>query len=90
MRSACWASCRGRRRCAFPLRPLGCDTALPPLNSEVHPPSQMGAQLQILELVDIERRTIGALDTAMAPVIMQRPALRMVLKIAKSVSPAAP
>jgi len=44
------------------------------------------SQLQVLSLVDTERRTIAALDVAVAPIIMQSPALRLVMKAAKNAS----
>lgn len=42
------------------------------------------AQLNVLRCVHAERQTIAALDSAVAPVVMQPPALRLVLRTVKS------
>lgn len=41
------------------------------------------AQLDVLRCADTERHTIAALDAAVAPIIMQPPALRLVVKTVK-------
>ena len=37
-------------------------------------------QIEVLQYADVERQTIAALDSAVAPIIMQPPSLRLVIK----------